>query len=159
MAAEAQHSASAPAVARALREAAFAGLIAFGLFLPLIGFVTVQNIRNELVLETRWPLLATLVLLVAGGRLLHALVIAPALARSARRPPSALIARLRAFLGRFGIPADDAFAVDRMPAGRAVLAIPLALRDLAARTRFTAEEAHALDTGLRMVIAGAKPTP
>ena len=55
MAAEAQHSASAPAVARALREAAFAGLIAFGLFLPLIGFVTVQNIRNELVLETRWP--------------------------------------------------------------------------------------------------------
>ena len=40
MAAEAQHSASAPAVARALREAAFAGLIAFGLFLPLIGFVT-----------------------------------------------------------------------------------------------------------------------
>ncbi len=33
------------------------GLIAFGLFLPLIGFKTVQNIRNELVLETRWPLL------------------------------------------------------------------------------------------------------
>ncbi len=111
MAAEAQHSASAPAVARALREAAFAGLIAFGLFLPLIGFVTVQNIRNELVLETRWPLLATLVLLVAGGRLLHALVIAPALARSRRRPLSTLIARLRAFLGRFGIPAAIVFVI------------------------------------------------
>ena len=111
MAAEAQRSASAPAVARALREAAFAGLIAFGLFLPLIGFITVQNIRNELVLETRWPLLVTLVALVAGGRLLHALVIAPALARSARRPPSALIARLRAFLGRFGIPAAIVFVI------------------------------------------------
>ena len=111
MAAEAQHSASAPAVARALREAAFAGLIAFGLFLPLIGFVTVQNIRNELVLETRWPLLVALVALVAGGRLLHALVIGPALARSRRRPLSTLIARLRAFLGRFGIPAAIVFVI------------------------------------------------
>jgi hypothetical protein len=37
----------------ALREAALAGLIAFGVLLPLIGFDTVPNIRNELVVETR----------------------------------------------------------------------------------------------------------
>jgi len=45
----------------ATREAAITGLIAFGVLLPLIGFNTVQNIRNELVLETRWGLLASLV--------------------------------------------------------------------------------------------------
>src|SRR6266536_4872627 len=53
----------------ALREAGWTALIAFGLFLPLIGFNTVQNIHNELVLETRWPLLAVLVAIVAIGRL------------------------------------------------------------------------------------------
>jgi branched-chain amino acid transport system permease protein len=57
-------------VVRALREAGWTGLIAFGLLLPLIGFNTVQNIHNELVLETRWPLLAALVAIVAIGRLL-----------------------------------------------------------------------------------------
>src|SRR5688572_21448188 len=57
-------------VVRALREAGWTGLIAFGLLLPLIGFNTVQNIHNELVLETRWPLLAALVAIVALGRLL-----------------------------------------------------------------------------------------
>jgi branched-chain amino acid transport system permease protein len=98
-------------LARALREAALAGLIAFGLFLPLIGFITVQNIRNELVLETRWPLLLALVALVAGGRLLHALVIAPALARLARGPPSPLAARLRAALRHWGTPAAIGFVV------------------------------------------------
>ena len=34
-------------------------LVAFALFLPLIGFKTVQNMRNELELETRFPLLFT----------------------------------------------------------------------------------------------------
>src|SRR6266540_4207439 len=57
-------------VVRTLREAGWTALIAFGLFLPLIGFNTVQNIHNELVLETRWPLLAALVAIVAIGRLL-----------------------------------------------------------------------------------------
>ena len=56
-------------VVRALRETGWTGLIAFGLFLPLIGFNTVQNTHNELVLETRWPLLAVLVAIVATGRL------------------------------------------------------------------------------------------
>src|SRR5215468_4049773 len=73
-------------VVGALRQATITGLIAFGLLLPLIGFNTVQNIRNELVLETRWPLLAAMVAIIAGGRFLHALLIAPWLARRALRP-------------------------------------------------------------------------
>src|SRR6516165_6548238 len=60
-------------VLRALRQAALAGLIGFGLFLPLIGFNTVQNIHNELVLETRWPLLAIFVAVIAAGRFAHVL--------------------------------------------------------------------------------------
>src|SRR2546430_14889845 len=69
----------------ALRQAAITGLITFGLLLPLIGFNTVQNIRNEIVLETRWPLLAALVAIIAAGRFLHAILIAPWLARRAQR--------------------------------------------------------------------------
>src|SRR5215468_12299868 len=82
--------ASAPAahvdIVRILRDTAITALIAFGLLLPLIGFNTVQNIHNELVLETRWPLLAVLVAIIAAGRFLHAIFIAPALARRALRP-------------------------------------------------------------------------
>lgn len=61
MAAEATNTASRPDVARAFRSAAFTGLVAFGLFLPLIAFRAVHDIRNELVLETRWPLFAVFV--------------------------------------------------------------------------------------------------
>ena len=83
---EALSPASRVDLARALRQTAITALIAFGLLLPLIGFNTVQNIHNELVLETRWPLLAVLVAIIAAGRLLHAIFIAPALARRALRP-------------------------------------------------------------------------
>ena len=84
-----------------LREGAIAGLVAFGLFLPLIGFKTVQNIRNELVLETRWPLLAALVAIIAAGRFLYALVIAPGwraapCARDRSTPARGLAPALRA---------------------------------------------------------------
>jgi branched-chain amino acid transport system permease protein len=61
----------------ALKDAGWAALIAFGLFLPLIGFRTVQNIRNELVLETRFTLLFVFVALVAAGRLIFTLVVVP----------------------------------------------------------------------------------
>jgi branched-chain amino acid transport system permease protein len=74
-------------VAGALRQAAIAALVSFGLFLPLIGFNTVLNIRNELILETRWPLLATLVAIIAAGRFLHALLLVSWLAHRARPPP------------------------------------------------------------------------
>src|SRR6201987_4350548 len=98
MALEASPPASRVDIAGALRQAAITGVIAFALLLPLIGFNTVQNIRNELVLETRWPLLAAMVAIIAGGRFLHALLIAPWLARRALRPrpehaPRARLAR------------------------------------------------------------------
>ncbi len=46
---------------RALREAFFAGLISFGMFVLYVGLKTDQNIRNELVLTQRWGLLAVFV--------------------------------------------------------------------------------------------------
>src|SRR6266545_8230318 len=85
MADEAQRSASRVDIVRALREAGWTGLITLGLLLPLIGFNTVQNIHNELVLETRWPLLVAMVAIIAGGRFVHAILLAPWLARHAVR--------------------------------------------------------------------------
>src|SRR4029434_1327736 len=83
--------AARPSLLRALRETALTALLAFGLFLPLIGFNTVQNIRNELVLETRWPLLFTFVAILAGLRFVPLVVVAPLMAeraRTASRPAS-----------------------------------------------------------------------
>jgi branched-chain amino acid transport system permease protein len=96
-------------VVDALRQAGWAGLIAFGLFLPLIGFNTVQNIHNELVLETRWPLLAALVAVVAVGRLLWGILpreqIKRGLAACAGSPSKLALAAaacaLTAMLGQF----------------------------------------------------------
>ena len=81
-------------LARALKDTAFAALVAFGLCLPLIGFETVQNMRNELELRTRWPLLATFVGIVAACRLLHSLA-APFIAawRAQHRPVRTSAAR------------------------------------------------------------------
>ncbi len=55
-------------------------------------------------------------------------------------------------VNRFGIPSDDAFAVDKMPGGLKI-AIPAAIQKLAAQTRFTADEAFALDSALRKIPA------
>src|SRR5215204_2740246 len=100
---EAMTAASRVDVVCALRSAALAGLIAFGLFLPLIGFQTVQDMRNQLVLETRWPLLFALVAIIAGLRFLQALVITPWLERRAARVPPGPTeaAGLRAQLARW----------------------------------------------------------
>ena len=74
MASEAPNSASRPDLVRALRSAAFTGLIAFGLFLPLIAFRAVHDIRNELILETRWPLFAAFVASAFVSRLVWELL-------------------------------------------------------------------------------------
>ena len=79
-------AASRPDLARALKDAAVTALVSFCLFLPLIGFKTVQNMRNELELETRFPLLLTIVALIAGAKLLGSLVIEPWRERRARQP-------------------------------------------------------------------------
>jgi branched-chain amino acid transport system permease protein len=64
-------------VVRAFRQAAIAGIVSFGMLLPLIGFRTVATMNNELALETRPLLLAVLVLIVMAGSLLISLIFVP----------------------------------------------------------------------------------
>jgi branched-chain amino acid transport system permease protein len=98
-------------VVRALREAGWTALLACGLFLPLIGFVTDVNIDRELVLHTRFGLLAGFVVVLAGGRLVYSLVIAPLLARAALRPAPAQPSALRGALARWFAPFGIGFVI------------------------------------------------
>jgi len=77
-----------PQLARAGKDAAITAAISFALLLPLIGFKTVQNMRNELELETRFPLLLIIVAVITAARLLGLLVIEPWRERRALHPPS-----------------------------------------------------------------------
>jgi len=95
----------------ALRDAAVTALIAAGLFLPLIGFETVTDIQDRLVLRTRWPLLAAVVGLVGTGRLAYALLIEPRLRRRALRPHAAAPSAWRHFAGKWFVPFAIAFVV------------------------------------------------
>src|ERR1044072_916168 len=75
-------------VGKALKDAVIWALISFALLLPLIGFKTVQNMRNELELETRFPLLLIIVAIITAARLFGLIVIEPWRQRRARHPPS-----------------------------------------------------------------------
>ena len=97
-------------VIRALRDAGIAALLAFGLFLPLIGFQTITNIRNDLILTTRWPLLFAIVAIVAGGRLAYSLVLDPWLKQRTLRPVAAP-APWRAFVGKWFTPFAIGFVI------------------------------------------------
>src|ERR1700691_86112 len=98
--------------ARALRDACITGFIALVLFLPLIGFQTAQNGRNELVLLTRWPLLGAIVAIVVAARLFYALVMMPWLARRAMRPVAAAARSLwRARFGKWFVPFAIGFVI------------------------------------------------
>jgi branched-chain amino acid transport system permease protein len=68
-------------IANAAREAVYAGLIAFGLFVLLVGLKTDQNISNELILVQRWGLLAVLVGIVTVGRFVISAFVRPELER------------------------------------------------------------------------------
>ncbi|HEY6259522.1 MAG TPA: DUF3382 domain-containing protein, partial [Xanthobacteraceae bacterium] len=98
-------------VVRAFRDAGWTALLAFGLFLPLIGFVTVQSLDNVLVLDTRWRLLAAFVAIAALGRLAYALVIAPARGRAALRSAPGAPSRLRTALARWFTPFGIGFVI------------------------------------------------
>lgn len=98
-------------ISHALRDAGATALLAFGLFLPLIGFQTLTDIRNNLVLNTRWPLLVALVAIAGIGRLGYSLVIEPRLARRAQRPPRASAPQWRAFVGKWFTPFAIAFVI------------------------------------------------
>ena len=53
--------ASRPDLRHALQGAGWTALISFGLFLPLIGFVTYQDVNNQIALDTRFGLLGIFV--------------------------------------------------------------------------------------------------
>ena len=96
---------------RALRDAGLTALIAFGLFLPLIGFRTVTDFRNELVLETRLPLLLAIVAIVGAGRLAYSLAADAWLRQRATRPVSATPPAWRTIAGKWFIPFAIGFVI------------------------------------------------
>jgi branched-chain amino acid transport system permease protein len=97
--------------AGALRDAAITALLAFGLFLPLIGFQTVTNIRNELVLTTRWPLLFSIVAIVGVARLAYSFFFAPWLAQRRLRPVAVTPPAWRGFVGKWFAPFAIGFVI------------------------------------------------
>jgi branched-chain amino acid transport system permease protein len=72
-------------ILRALKDAALTALVALGLLLPFVGFQTVQNIRNELTLDTRPRLLLIIVAIIALGRFIVSLAWPWLERRTARR--------------------------------------------------------------------------
>jgi branched-chain amino acid transport system permease protein len=98
-------------VARALRDAGFSALLAFGLFLPLIGFETVTNIRNDLIVTTRWPLLFAIVAVVGAGRLAFSLVLEPWRKQRTLQPVAAAPAGWRAVAGKWFAPFAIGFVI------------------------------------------------
>jgi branched-chain amino acid transport system permease protein len=97
--------------AGALRDAAITALLAFGLFLPLIGFQTVTNIRNELELTTRWPLLFSIVAIVGVARLAYSFFFAPWLAQRRLRPVAVTPPAWRGFVGKWFVPFAIGFVI------------------------------------------------
>jgi branched-chain amino acid transport system permease protein len=100
-------------VTRAVRDALIAGLIAFGILLPLIGLRTGVNIRNELMLEPRPFLLAVMVACVIGLSLVMSFVVRPmAERRAAARPvaESLKAAARRATIAKYVTPFALGFA-------------------------------------------------
>src|SRR5499427_2609921 len=95
----------------AMRDAAITGLISLGLFLPLVGFQTITDIRNVLILTTRWPLLLGLVGSITACRCIYLLVLAPRLERGALRPPQRTQALLGNLLRNWFIPFAVAFVI------------------------------------------------
>ena len=94
---------------RALRDAGVTALVAFGLFLPLIGLQTVTNFRNDLILITRWPLLLATVGIVGFGRLAYSLAIEPRL--STRRLRRAHPRAWRTQLSKWFVPFAVGFVI------------------------------------------------
>ncbi len=98
--------------AGAARDAILAGVIALGIFGPLVGLKTEQNMQNELVITTRWGLVAIIVGIVIVGRFLLTTTIWPAIARGKMKDKPAQSAgevAFRAKLARWFAPTGLVF--------------------------------------------------
>jgi branched-chain amino acid transport system permease protein len=95
----------------ALRDAGITAAIAFGLFLPLIGFETQVNGDNALILTTRWPLLFAVAAAVGVGRLGYSLALEPRLKARAMRPVAAAPPAWRSVVGKWFVPFAIGFVV------------------------------------------------
>ena len=100
---------------RVLRDAGVTALIAFGLFLPLIGFQTVTDIRNDLMLVTRWPLLFAITACVGIARLAFSLVVEPWIAQRRLRPAAATPSMWREALRKWFVPFAIGFVIAYPP--------------------------------------------
>ena len=98
-------------MAGAVRDAGFTGLVAFGVLLPLIGFLTGVDGSNQLVLTTRWPLLLAIVAVVAVCRFLYCFAITPWLARRAQQPVRAASPAWRGIVANWFVPFGIAFLI------------------------------------------------
>ncbi|HXX25600.1 MAG TPA: high-affinity branched-chain amino acid ABC transporter permease LivM [Pseudolabrys sp.] len=97
-------------IPRALSDAGLTAFIAFGLLLPLIGFLTGVNGRNQLVLTSRWQLLAGITAFVGLARLLFSLFVAPYLTQRTQRPVTT-VSLARETLRRWVIPFAIGFVI------------------------------------------------
>jgi branched-chain amino acid transport system permease protein len=98
-------------LAEALRDTWLTALVALGVFLPLVGFQTTTNIRDALVVTTRWPLLFALVGSIAAIRFIYVLALAPRLGRGALRLPPRASATAAGILRNWFIPFAVAFVI------------------------------------------------
>ena len=95
----------------AFTDAGVTALLAFGLFLPLIAFKTEQDIRNELILTTRWPLFFAIVGIVGCSRLFYSLTLEPWLKQRALRPAAVVQPAWRGFVAKWFIPFTIGFVI------------------------------------------------
>ena len=70
----------------ALRDTGFTALISFGLLLPLVGFQTVTDFQNNLIVISRARLLVGLVIFIAIARFVFSLALSPYLVQRRQRP-------------------------------------------------------------------------
>ena len=98
-------------VLTALGDASRTAVIAFWLLLPLIGFETVTNINDQLILTTRFPLLAAFVAIAGAGRFVYSFSVAPWLARRALLAPKTAAPSRRDGLRKWLLPFGFGFVL------------------------------------------------
>lgn len=74
-----------PDFGKALKDAVLAGIIALGLFGPLVGLKTAQDMSNQLIVENHMVSAAIIVAIVMAGRFVLSAFVYPALAAKAAR--------------------------------------------------------------------------